>query len=139
MAKHRKQEIYILDQGGQMVHYFNAAPSKNEEEDQSKLLTASYLTGILSFAKAASGNLISSFELGKIKIMLKVGIKLPLFYVYIVGTDIKLKEKKTDQILTQIITNFEDMISLEELTSWTGDVTAFDQFIPVIKKILKVK
>ncbi|MHA1744551.1 MAG: hypothetical protein ACTSWW_01040 [Promethearchaeota archaeon] len=136
MAKQRRKEIYILDQGGQMVHYFS--PSQNED-DNSKLLTASYLTGILSFAKAASGNLISSFELGKIKIMLKVGIKLPLFYVFIVGNDTKLKEKKIDQILTQIIADFEEMISLEELKDWTGDLTAFDQFIPTIKKILKVK
>ena len=136
MAKQRRKEIYILDQGGQMVHYFS--PSQNED-DNSKLLTASYLTGILSFAKAASGNLISSFELGKIKIMLKVGIKLPLFYVFIVGNDVKIKEKKTDQILTQIIADFEEMVSLEELNDWTGDLTAFDQFIPTIKKILKVK
>ena len=136
MAKQRRREIYILDQGGQMVHYFS--PSQNED-DNSKLLTASYLTGILSFAKAASGNLISSFELGKIKIMLKVGIKLPLFYVFIVGNDVKIKEKKTDQILTQIIADFEEMVSLEELNDWTGDLTAFDQFIPTIKKILKVK
>ena len=136
MAKQRRKEIYILDQGGQMVHYFS--PSQNED-DNSKLLTASYLTGILSFAKAASGNLISSFELGKIKIMLKVGIQLPLFYVFIVGNDTKLKEKKIDQILTQIIADFEEMVSLEELKDWTGDLTAFDQFIPTIKKILKVK
>jgi hypothetical protein len=136
MAKQRRREIYILDQGGQMVHYFS--PSQ-DEDDNSKLLTASYLTGILSFAKAASGNLISSFELGKIKIMLKVGIKLPLFYVFIMGNDVKIKEKKTDQILTQIITEFEEMVSLEDLNSWTGDLTAFDQFIPKIKKILKIK
>jgi len=136
MAKQRRQEIYILDQGGQMVHYFS--PSQNED-DNSKLLTASYLTGILSFAKAASGNLISSFELGKIKIALKIGVKLPLFYVFIVGNDTKLKEKKIDQILTQIIADFEEMVSLEELKDWTGDLTAFDQFIPTIKKILKVK
>ena len=128
-----------MDKGGQMLFYFNATPSHSDEENNSKLLTASYLTGILAFAKATSGNLISSFEMGKIKIMLKAGTKLSLYYVFIVGKDVKIKEKKTDQILTQIVTEFEDMISAEELDNWTGDVTAFDKFTPNVKKILKVK
>ena len=138
MAKNKRQELYILDKGGQMVFYFNPTLD-SDDEDNSQLLTASYLTGILQFAKASSGNLISSFELGKIKIMLKVGIKLPLYYVYIVAKEIRLKEKKTDQILSQIITEFEDLVTSEELESWTGDLTAFDNFIPNVKKILKVK
>lgn len=133
----KRQEIYILDKGGQMVFYFNAT-EKAENEEQSKLLTASYLTGILQFAKAASGDIISTFELGKLNIMLKAG-NLPLFYVFIAGKKTKLKEKKIDKMLTQIINDFESTHTIEQINNWDGNLYAFDDFTPKIKKILKVK
>ncbi len=133
----KRQEIYVLDKGGQMVYYFNAT-KRVDDEEQSQLLTASYLTGILQFAKAASGDIISTFELGKLNIMLKQG-NLPLYYVFIAGKKTKLKEKKIDKLLTQIIHEFESTHTIEQLNDWDGNLYAFDDFTPAIKKILKVK
>ena len=129
-------ELYLLLQSGEMIFYLNASET---ETDSSKLLTASYLTGILQFAKAASGELISNFELGKLDIWLKVGSELPLYYVYIVGKNVKIKRKKIEKHLSNIIQEFESRYTKDEMTSWDGDLNAFDEFLPTAKKVLGLK
>ncbi len=136
MAK-PKQELYILDKGGQMLFYFSNSKDKPDDEDQSKLLTASYLTGVLQFAKAASGNLISSFEMGKSNIFLKKGILIELFYVLIAEKKVKMNEKKADKILDTIVEEFEHCYTPDVISSWDGDLDACIEFTPIIKKILK--
>jgi hypothetical protein len=129
--------MYLLQPSGEMIFYLNAGDDENES--QSKLLTASYLTGILQFAKAASGELISNFELGKLDIWLKVGKELPLYYVYIVGKKVKIKNKKIEKHLNRIIEEFESRYTKEEVSTWDGDLNAFDDFLPAAKKILGIK
>ena len=134
----KRQELYILDRGGQILFYFCTTKAENKE-DQSMLLTASYLTGVLQFARMASGDFISTFELGKLRIMLRIGKKMPLYYVFIAGKETKLKEKKIDQILTAIIDAFEKFITPETMKNWSGNIYEFEEFTPIVKKILKVK
>ncbi|MHA1673273.1 MAG: hypothetical protein ACTSYI_06570 [Promethearchaeota archaeon] len=133
----KRRELYILDKGGQIIFYFNSI--KTDDEDQSMLLTASYLTGVLQFARRASGDFISTFELGTLRIMLKLGKALPLYYVFIAGKDTKMKEKQIDQVLTSIIEAFEGHVSPEQVKTWDGNIYAFDDFTPAVKKILKVR
>ena len=136
MAK-PKQELYIMDKGGQMIFYFSNAKEKLDDEDQNKLLTASYLTGVLQFAKAASGNLISSFEMGKSDIFLKKGVIIELFYVLIAEKKVKINEKKADKILTTIVEEFEHCYTPDEISNWNGDLDACIDFTPNVKKILR--
>lgn len=136
MAK-AKQELYILDRGGQMVFYYSNLQGKVDEDDQNKLLTASYLTGVLQFAKAASGNLISSFEMGKSDIFLKKGEIIELFYVIIAEKKVKLNEKKAEKILTSIVEEFEHCYTPDDIENWDGDLDACIEFTPTIKKILR--
>lgn len=133
----KRRELYILDKGGQIIFYFST--KSDSSEDQSMLLTASYLTGVLQFARRASGDFISTFELGTLRIMLRLGKNLPLYYVLIAGKDTKIKEKQIDQMLSAIIEAFEGYCSKEMLDSWNGNLYAFDDFTPKVKKILKVK
>ena len=112
---------------------------EDSKEDQSMLLTASYLTGVLQFARRASGDFISTFELGTLRIMLRVGKNLPLYYVLIAGKETKIKEKQIDQMLTAIIEAFEEICTLEKLNNWSGNIYEFEEFTPKVKKILKVK
>ena len=132
-----KQELYILDRGGQMIFYFSNAKDKDSDDDQSKLLTASYLTGVLQFAKAVSGNLISSFEMGKSDIFLKKGEKIDLFYVLIAEKKVKMNEKKADKSLTVIVEEFEHCYTLDDISNWDGDLDACIEFTPFVKKFLK--
>jgi len=132
-----KQELYILDRGGQMVFYFSNSKEQKGEDDQNKLLTASYLTGVLQFAKAASGNLISSFEMGKSDIFLKKGEKIELFYVLIAEKKVKMNEKKAEKILIAIVEEFEQCYTPDDISNWDGDLDACIEFTPTIKKILK--
>jgi len=132
-----KQELYILDRGGQMVFYFSNSKDQNGEDDQNKLLTASYLTGVLQFAKAASGNLISSFEMGKSDIFLKKGEIIELFYVLIAEKKVKMNEKKAEKILPLIIEEFERCYTPDDIAKWDGDLDACIEFTPTIKKILR--
>jgi len=134
-----REELYILDKGGQIVYYFNTSQTELDENEHSRLLTASYLTGVLQFARKASGDFISTFELGKLNIMLKLGGGLPLYYVFIVGKKVKLNQKKADKLLSQIIEAFEAVYTIERLNEWNGDIYAFDDFTPTVKRILKVK
>jgi hypothetical protein len=134
----KKKEFYILDKGGQMVYYLDTSKGLDDDEEDSKLLTASYLTGILQFAKAASGDIISNFELGKMDIYLKVGKELPLYYVYIVGKKIRSRKRRIDKYLSKIIDEFEKQYSEKELDEWDGDLSAFNEFTPTVKKILKI-
>lgn len=136
MAK-PKQELYIMDKGGQMLFYFSNLQGKSGEDDQNKLLTASYLTGVLQFAKAASGNLISSFEMGKSDIFLKKGAKIELYYVLIAEKKVKMKEKKADKILAIIVEEFENCYTPDDISNWDGDLDACIDFTPTVKKILK--
>lgn len=136
MAK-PKQELYILDRGGQMVFYYSNAKEKLADDDQNKLLTASYLTGVLQFAKAASGNLISSFEMGKSDIFLKKGEKIELFYVLIAEKKVKMNEKKAEKILIAIVEEFEQCYTPDDISNWDGDLDACIEFTPTIKKIIK--
>ncbi|MHA1520332.1 MAG: hypothetical protein ACTSRK_09125 [Promethearchaeota archaeon] len=133
----KRRELYILDKGGQILYYFNSV--KTDDEDQSMLLTASYLTGVLQFARRASGDFISTFELGTLRIMLKLGKIHPLYYVFIAGKDTKMKEKKIDQVLASIIEAFEGHVSPEQVKKWDGNIYAFEDFTPKVKKILKVR
>ena len=132
-----KQELYILDRGGQMVFYYSNLQGKLAEDEQNKLLTASYLTGVLQFAKAASGNLISSFEMGKSDIFLKKGEKIELFYVLIAEKKVKMNEKKAEKILIAIVEEFEQCYTPDDISNWDGDLDACIEFTPTIKKILK--
>lgn len=134
----KRRELYILDKGGQIVFYYNTTKT-DEEGEQSMLLTASYLTGVLQFARRASGDFISTFELGTLRIMLRIGKNIPLYYVFIAGKETKMKEKKIDQVLTSIIEAFENHITNEQLESWNGNIYAFEDFTPKVKKILKVR
>ena len=136
MAK-PKQELYILDYGGQMVFYFSNSKEKTDEDDQNKLLTASYLTGVLQFAKAASGNLISSFEMEKSDIFLKKGIKIDLYYVLIAEKKAKMNDKKAEKILIEIVEEFEHCYTPDDISNWDGDLDACIEFTPTIKKILR--
>ena len=132
-----KQELYIMDKGGQMIFYFSNAKEKLAEDEHNKLLTASYLTGVLQFAKAASGNLISSFEMGKSNIFLKKGTIIELFYVLIAEKKVKMNEKKADKILNAIVEEFEHCYTPDEISNWNGDLDACIEFTPNVKKILK--
>ena len=136
MAKPR-QELYIMDKGGQLLFYFSNLQGKTAEDEHNKLLTASYLTGVLQFAKAASGNLISSFEMGKSNIFLKKGAIIELFYVLIAEKKVKLNEKKADKILTTIVEEFEHCYTPDEISNWDGDLDACIDFTPNVKKILR--
>ncbi|MHA1795361.1 MAG: hypothetical protein ACTSUK_04560 [Promethearchaeota archaeon] len=133
----KRRELYVLDKGGQILYYFST--KYDSKEDQSMLLTASYLTGVLQFARRASGDFISTFELGTLRIMLRVGKNLPLYYVLIAGKETKIKEKQIDQMLTAIIEAFEEICTLEKLNNWSGNIYEFEEFTPKVKKILKVK
>ena len=133
----KRRELYVLDKGGQILYYFST--KYDSKEDQSMLLTASYLTGVLQFARRASGDFISTFELGTLRIMLRVGKNLPLYYVLIAGKETKIKEKQIDQMLTAIIEAFEKICTLEKLNNWNGNIYEFEEFTPKVKKILKVK
>jgi hypothetical protein len=134
----KRRELYILDKGGQIVYYFNSS-SNDSSEEQSMLLTASYLTGVLQFARRASGDFISTFELGTLRIMLRLGKKLPLYYVFIAGKETKMKEKKIDKVLSDIIIAFEDLVTPDQLDSWSGNIYQFEDFTPTVKRILKVR
>ncbi len=132
-----RQEFYIIARSGEMVYYINASPT-SEDESSSKLLTASYLTGILQFAKSISGEIISNFELGNLDIWLRVSNDYQLYYVYIIGKDIKLKKKKIEKYLNKIIEEFEKRYSKDEIDNWDGNLNAFDDFSPIAKKVLKI-
>ena len=120
-----------------MIFYFSNAKEKFDDEDQNKLLTASYLTGVLQFAKAASGNLISSFEMGKSDIFLKKGNAIELFYVLIAEKKVKMNEKKADKNLSLIVEEFEHCYTPDDISNWDGDLDACIDFTPNVKKILK--
>ena len=126
-----------MDKGGQLLFFYSNLQGKTTEDDQNRLLTASYLTGVLQFAKAASGNLISSFEMGKSDIFLKKGNMIELFYVLIAEKKVKMNEKKADKILTLIVEEFENCFTPEDISNWDGDLDACIEFTPIIKKILK--
>ena len=132
--EHRK-EFYILAKSGEMVFNIQAGKS-TDEQDNSRLLTASYLTGVLQFAQAVSNDIISNFEMGKLDIFLKIGHDFPLYYVYIIGKKVKLKRKNIERNLNKIIMEFEKQYSLEDITGWDGNLNAFEEFIPKAKKIL---
>ena len=80
------------------------------------------LTGVLQFARRASGDFISTFELGTLRIMLRLGKALPLYYVFIAGKDTNMKEKQIDQVLASIIEGFEGHITLEQVKTWDGNI-----------------
>ncbi|RLI61177.1 MAG: hypothetical protein DRO88_13365 [Promethearchaeia archaeon] len=132
-----KQELYIMDKGGQMLFYYSNIQGNSLDDEQNKLLTASYLTGVLQFAKAASGNLISSFEMGKSNIFLKKGNRIELFYVYIADKKVKLNEKKADKTLSVIVEEFEKCYTPDDIASWDGDLDACIDFTPIVKKFIK--
>jgi hypothetical protein len=136
MAK--KEELFIINDGGQILHHVARTNENNEDQDQKKMLTASYLTAILQFAKAAShGQMISTFELGKSKIFIKSGQKIPLYFILIVDKKAKIKDKKVDKAVSLIVEGFEGKFSKEEIDSWDGDVDAFKSCSDFIKQILK--
>ena len=120
-----------------MLFYFSNAKVKSADEEQSKLLTASYLTGVLQFAKAASGNLISSFEMGKANIFLKKGSILEIFFVLIAEKKVKMNEKKADKILTTIVEEFEQCYTPDDISKWDGDLDFCIDFTPNVRKFLK--
>ncbi|MHA1584174.1 MAG: hypothetical protein ACTSVU_06060 [Promethearchaeota archaeon] len=132
-----RKELYILDKGGQMLFHYSTKVVISENEDNSKFLTASYISGILKFAEAASGNIISNFEMGKLTIWLKKGENLPLYYIFIVGKEKSIKEKKINKYINQIVKDFEELYTLEEINSWDGSTDYFD-FTGNVKKILKI-
>lgn len=132
-----QQEILILDQGGQIVYYQNDQGSVNEQDNQ-LITTASYLTAILQFAKVATkGAIISSFEMGKARIYLKVGESIPLYYVFIVGKKVNLREKKVNSRLEQVAKEFENRYSVFDIQEWDGSTDYFSNFREAIKKVLK--
>ncbi len=65
MAK--REEIYVLNEGGETLFYYSTLNEGAGETDQKQFLTASYLTAVIQFAKAAAkGNIIRHFEMGKV-------------------------------------------------------------------------
>ena len=132
-----RQEILILDKGGVIVYHQNNDGALNEQ-DGHLIVTASYLTAILQFAQAAtSGSIISSFEMGKSKVFLKVGDSIPLYYVFIIGSKVSLKEKKIQSRLEHLQKEFENRYSLYDLEDWDGSTNYFASFQNSIKSILR--
>ncbi len=131
-----RQEFLILDQGGQIVYYQNASGEINEQNNQ-LISAASFLTAILQFAKAATkGSIISSFELGKSRIFLKVGDSIPLYYVFIVGKKISIKPKKVNARLKSVSEAFENCFSKYDIQEWDGSTDYFSSFRDTAKSIL---
>ncbi len=130
-------ELFILNQAGEIIFFFSNQGESSKREEQTRFLTASYLTSILKFAKATSGNIISTFEMGKININLRLGISLSLIFVMLLDKRIRVSEKQIDKILGDLITEFEKSYNQEQLAKWNGNLEAFDDFIPLAKRILK--
>ncbi len=91
----------------------------------------SYLLGPLvsaieSFSKELIGSELQSLTLGEKKIIISPCLK---GHVYLVSDyDINVKEKKIKKIFKIIADFFEDLYSLEDIVSWSGDPTVFDKF-----------
>jgi hypothetical protein len=136
MAK--REEIYILNEGGETLFYYSTIEGESSDVDKKQFLTASYLTAVLQFTKAAAkGNIIRHFEMGKVYVGLKTGNKLPLTYVYVAEKKRMVNEKRLDKILDQVIEGFESKFDLEKIRSWDGDTEAFDEYKGEIKRILR--
>lgn len=130
-------ELSILNQAGEIIFFYSNQKESSKREEQARFLTASYLTSILKFAKATSGNIISTFEMGKINIDLRLGISLPLIFVMLVDKRIRMNEKQIEKILTELITEFEKLHNQEQLACWNGNLETFNDFTPFAKRLLK--
>ena len=134
----RREEIYILNEGGETLFYYSSIDGESGESDQKQFLTASYLAAVIQFSKAAAkGNIIRHFEMGKVYVGLKPGIQHPLTYVYVAEKKRLVNEKRLDKILEQVIRGFEGRYPLQEVSNWNGDTEAFDAYKTDVKRILR--
>ncbi|MHA1730065.1 MAG: hypothetical protein ACTSWY_15260 [Promethearchaeota archaeon] len=121
-------DIYILNVAGNVLFYYTDDETKKNEagSPQDPNMVASFLTGILQFAKAVHNDEISNFEMGKSTIVITSS---PLVHYIIISEKKEMKKiSDLESKLARIRNLFENRYKDEEIKNWTGDLDYFLDF-----------
>jgi hypothetical protein len=121
------QDIWIINDAGAVL--FNRVFDKKVDEQ----LIGALMSALNLLAEELESGGLSSFELRdkKYLIMKKHGIS------FIVNHPKKVKEKKVNEELTNIMNKFSTLYSKEFFNNWDNDISVFDDFENKIKDSLQ--
>ena len=129
----RREEIYIINRDSGQTLFFQSFSQLDHDAD----LFAGLFTAILQFASAYSKYQIGDFQMKSLDIFIFQG-DYPLIYVYIIDKKRVNKKNRKDitRILNYIKTEFEKNYTLEDITTWNGNLTKFKPFAHKLDPIL---
>jgi hypothetical protein len=130
-------EIYIINNAGNILFYYSRdTPSSTDQStsDEKHLLVASFLTGILQFAKVLHNDKISNFEMGERRVVIIPSINTITYYVTISEKTEKRKNKELETELFRIRKQFEEKFGSNAITNWDGNTETFKSFRNVLER-----
>jgi hypothetical protein len=130
-------EIYIINNAGNILFYYSRDnPSSTTEKftEEKHLLIASFLTGVLQFAKVLHNDKISNFEMGERRVVIIPSMNTNAYYVAISEKTEKRKNKDLETELLRIRKLFEEKYGSNAITNWDGNIDAFTSFKNVLER-----
>ena len=112
------QDIWILNDGGTVIF------DRVYDEKVDPQLFGALMTALNTFAEELADGGLSNFEVSnkRFTILKKEG------YLFVTNSDNKIKPKKVQQELKDIVDKFFKLYEKELLLEWDGDISQFANF-----------